>query len=186
MKHIIAVVGRSGSGKSTLEQNLYERFAPFYRKAVSCTTRDMRPGEKEGIDYYFYDRKSFAELSLIEDTEFAGNKYGLSWGEYIKDHKPLLLVIEPHGLDQLRKFVSEPAHNSKLIIVKFDIPFDECLSNMINKRGDDPVKAHDRMKKDNIEELYKKYKFQTDIRITELTGDLVPRVHESIKSIINC
>lgn len=83
MKPIIVITGVSGSGKTTLSQ-----IFPVERRIVSYTTRNPRPGEIDGIDYYFVTKKQGEEIkksaNSFEDTSFAGNVYGVTMDEVIE------------------------------------------------------------------------------------------------------
>lgn len=77
---------------------------------VSHTTRGPRPGEEEGIAYYFISREEFKSLieqgAFIEHTEFNGNLYGTSWktvDEHTAKGSTVLLDIEMEGVKQLKK-----------------------------------------------------------------------------------
>src|ERR1041385_3770421 len=65
--NLYIVSAPSGSGKTTLLQHLLKSFKDL-RFSVSHTTRRPRPGEREGVDYFFIDRAAF--LSMIERGEF--------------------------------------------------------------------------------------------------------------------
>ena len=82
MKPIIVITGVSGSGKTTLSQ-----LFPVERRIVSYTTRNPRPGEIDGIDYYFVTTEQGEEIknseNSFEDTCFAGNVYGVTKDEVI-------------------------------------------------------------------------------------------------------
>jgi len=69
----------SGAGKSTISRALLERH-DHLAMSVSATTRQMRPGEVEGKDYYFVDQDRFEKMSANQEfLEFAtvfGNSYG--------------------------------------------------------------------------------------------------------------
>jgi guanylate kinase len=69
----------SGAGKTTLSRMLVAE-TPALKMSVSATTRPMRPGEVEGKDYYFVDRKRFDEMvangELLEWAPVFGNHYG--------------------------------------------------------------------------------------------------------------
>ena len=77
---------------------------------MSCTTRAPRPGETEGVDYYFVDRAEFEKMieagELLEHAEFAGNLYGTP-RQPLLDHLaagvPTLLEIELAGARQVRR-----------------------------------------------------------------------------------
>ena len=70
----------SGAGKTTITKRILEKHPAEVMFSVSCTTRAMRPGERDGVDYYFLDREKFEELiangRLIEFEEIFGNYYG--------------------------------------------------------------------------------------------------------------
>src|SRR4051812_47956184 len=58
--NLIVVTGPSGVGKGTVVQKLLEQ-VPYLAKSVSVTTRAQRPGEQEGVDYFFRTVEEFAE-----------------------------------------------------------------------------------------------------------------------------
>jgi guanylate kinase len=68
---VFVITGQSGAGKGTLIQQLLRRF-PQLELAVSATTREQRPGEQEGVHYYF-----------ISPAEFDGR---LERGEFLEHH----------------------------------------------------------------------------------------------------
>ena len=74
---IFLIAGPSGSGKTTLTQALVRRITGL-TKAITVTTRQMRPGEVTGIDYHFVSTEEFREMQqggeLIE-SDFIYNEY---------------------------------------------------------------------------------------------------------------
>lgn len=76
---LIAVSGPSGSGKTTIARTLLRDISSL-RFSVSATTRPMRGGEREGVDYYYLDREEFrrrvAAGEFVEWEEVYGNLYG--------------------------------------------------------------------------------------------------------------
>jgi guanylate kinase len=73
---VLVVTGTSGAGKGTLEKMLLERM-PEVELAVSATTRDQRPGEQNGREYWFITPEKFERL--VEDGEFL-EYVDLPWG----------------------------------------------------------------------------------------------------------
>lgn len=69
----------SGAGKSTLARKLMQ-WDPTLRFSISATTRQPRPGEQDGREYYFHDRAAFETLvqagEMLEHAEVFGNFYG--------------------------------------------------------------------------------------------------------------
>jgi guanylate kinase len=106
---LTVITGPSGVGKGTLVSRLLERH-PGIWLSVSATTRAPRPGEQEGIQYFFLERPDFEQLAagggLLEWAEFAGNLYGTPRGA-VEDRlavgRPVLLEIELEGARQVRQ-----------------------------------------------------------------------------------
>jgi guanylate kinase len=105
--------GPSGVGKGTVVRAL-RALAPRVWVSVSCTTRAPRPGETEGVEYYFVTREQFAEFvdagELLEHAEFAGNCYGTPRRavlEHLAEGVPTLLEIELEGARQVRRSMPE-------------------------------------------------------------------------------
>lgn len=109
MTRLTVLSGPSGVGKGTVVAAL-RRLEPRIWVSVSCTTRAPRPGETEGVQYYFVGRERFAEMAaageLLEHAEFAGNRYGTPRAAVL-DHLaagvPTLLEIELEGARQVRR-----------------------------------------------------------------------------------
>ena len=76
---VFVVTGPSGAGKGTLVRALLGRF-PELELAVSATTREQRPGERDGVEYWFLTDDEFvakiAGGEFLEHVEFAGHRYG--------------------------------------------------------------------------------------------------------------
>lgn len=106
MKHkgiLIVVSGFSGVGKGTLMKQLVH-FYDNYALSVSMTTRQPRPGESEGKEYFFVSREEFEkqirENGLVEYASYCGNYYGTP-KEYVEKQlnkgKDVILEIEIQG-----------------------------------------------------------------------------------------
>ena len=100
---LIVVSGPSGVGKSTVLKRVMER-TPNLHFSVSATTRPMRPGEVDGLNYYFVSRARFEELiandALLEYAEYVGNYYGTPEApldEALAEGRDILLDIEVQG-----------------------------------------------------------------------------------------
>jgi len=109
-KGILYVISApSGAGKSTLCRELLDIF-PELRHSVSFTTRNPRPGEVDGRDYFFVSREEFqrmvAEDGFAEWAEVHGNLYGtaLKTLRHCRDAGiDLLLDIDCQGAAQLKE-----------------------------------------------------------------------------------
>jgi guanylate kinase len=76
---VIVVTGPSGAGKGTLIRELLNR-VPELESTVSATTRDRRPGEEDGRDYWFLTPEEFVARieagEFLEEVVFSGHRYG--------------------------------------------------------------------------------------------------------------
>ncbi|MCD8130649.1 MAG: guanylate kinase [Lachnospiraceae bacterium] len=107
---LIVVSGFAGTGKGTIMKRLLQRYADNYALSVSMTTRAPRPGEQEGVEYFFTDRRAFEEKiadgGLIEYASYCGNYYGTP-REYVERQmeagKDVILEIEVQGALQVKK-----------------------------------------------------------------------------------
>jgi len=182
---LIMIIGPSGSGKSTLEKNLLEHYSNHYQKIVSHTTRSMREGEENGVDYYFIDRKTFEKMEkekkFAEVVEFNNNKYGCSIEELMNKSKNILLVVEPNGMTQIINKVNSNERlkrKYKPVIVYMDIDKNQLLENM-KKRGDSPENIDKRLN-DGIAESFKEKNILPDIIVRRLYSSLHKDVHNQL------
>jgi guanylate kinase len=82
---------------------------PNGTKVISCTTREKRPGEQDGVNYYFFSRKDFnARKRLGEFAEYKPNVYGNMYGTRKEDiaaackmYSPVFLVVDIQGAETL-------------------------------------------------------------------------------------
>ncbi len=174
--------GPSGVGKGTIREELMkdETLKLFY--SVSMTTRNMRPGEVDGREYYFVSREEFdrnIEIgNLLEWAEFVGNRYGTPKDkvEMMRNEgKNVLLEIEVKGTSQ----VLEKVDGDDVISIYIAPPSLEELENRIRGRStetDDVIKAR-------LEKAKQELKYQSQYKYTVVNDDLLTAV-EDIKKII--
>lgn len=110
---LTVLTGPSGVGKGTLVQLLRQRHPQLWL-SVSATTRPPRPGEQEGVHYFFHSPATFEALveggGLLEWARFAGNGYGTPRAaveERLARGIPVLLEIELEGARQVRRHCPE-------------------------------------------------------------------------------
>jgi len=120
-KPLIVISAPSGAGKTTITKRILAAHPGELMFSVSATTRAMRPGEREGVDYFFLTREKFEELiragGLIEYEEIFGNYYGTPTEEIERAkrmNKSLLFDIDVKGGISIRtKYPTE----SQLIFI---------------------------------------------------------------------
>lgn len=108
-KYLVVVSGPSGSGKDTVVKRLVE-LHPEIEVSVSATTRPMRPGEAEGINYYYLTKDEFerriAAGEILEYAQYCGHYYGTPRSEVDKRlaaGKTVILVIEVVGAGNIKR-----------------------------------------------------------------------------------
>jgi guanylate kinase len=107
---LVVVSGFSGAGKGTLMEALMERHGEHYALSVSATTRSPRPGEKDGISYFFVSKEKFEDMiakdELVEYACYVGNYYGTPRA-YVEEQlslgKNVILEIEIQGALKIRE-----------------------------------------------------------------------------------
>lgn len=110
---LVIFSGPSGVGKTTITRAVIERLDRA-ELSVSATTRPQRPGETEGVDYFFVDRDEFermeADDAMLESAEVFGNKYGtpLAWvQERLAAGRIVVLEIDVQGARQVKERIPE-------------------------------------------------------------------------------
>ena len=118
---LIVFSAPSGTGKSTIAKMVLERL-PNIQFSVSATTRKKRPGEQEGVSYYFLDKEDFEEMirsgGFIEHEFFFGNHYGTlidKTDQIIETGTHILLDLDVKGALNLKRLFPD---NSLLLFFK--------------------------------------------------------------------
>ena len=132
---IITITGPSGSGKTVLSDLLRNH---GLEPLISTTTRSPRKGEIDGKDYNFITREQFfndlKNEKFIENVDYNGVLYGVSVFEAERAfslNKPAVLVAEPHGVEQIKKFAEQREWHVLRIFV--DNPENVLLGRLLNR-----------------------------------------------------
>lgn len=107
---LIVFSGPSGVGKGTVRQAIFEQENRDFEYSVSMTTRKQRPGEIDGVDYFFRTKEEFEEMirrgEMLEYAEYVGNYYGTPLkyvNETLDKGKDVFLEIEVQGALQVKE-----------------------------------------------------------------------------------
>ncbi len=120
-KNVVVIAGPSGSGKNAIIEEILVRY-PRCVRAVTATTRALRPGEQNGIDYYFFTKEKFvAEMTAgnIPEHRFVpslGTYYGFylpDLEEKIKTHTVVFAQVDVQALP----FVKERYNATTIFIM---------------------------------------------------------------------
>ena len=135
-KKVLVVVGPSGVGKDTVMQKILEKYPNYFKKGTTHTTRNIRPGEKDGVNYYFVSKEEFLQLEkenkLVENNLYNNNYYGLSKMELEKAEKLdkiMYVIIDINGANSVYK-LKIPA-----IYIAIIPPSEEELEKRLKGRG---------------------------------------------------
>jgi guanylate kinase len=141
---LVLVSAPSGGGKTTLCQQLLAT-RPDMTRAITCTTRAPRAGEKDQVDYYFLDAESFLKRlqagNFLEHATVYGYSYGTLKSEVLnklRQGKDVLLSVDVQGAATIRERAQEdPELKRALISVFLTPPSLTVLEARLRKRGTD-------------------------------------------------
>ena len=141
---LVVISAPSGGGKTTLVKQLL-KVNPWMTRAITCTTRAPRPGEKDGVDYYFLDATSFLKRvqagNFLEHATVFGNSYGTLKAEVLgklRQGKDVLLNVDVQGAATIRvEAETDPELKRSLVEVFLTPPSLEILEARLKKRGTD-------------------------------------------------
>lgn len=152
---MIVLFGASASGKTEVAKMLEAKYN--IKKVVTCTTREKRLNEKDGVDYYFLTEEEIKEeyknKKLIEMTLYNGNYYGTRFSE-IQDNK--VLILDPKGVSSFSKL-----KNDHIVIFYLQASPITRFNRMLI-RQDSIEAAHSRIDNDSVifdENILPKYDY---------------------------
>jgi guanylate kinase len=147
---LLILCGPSGSGKTTIKEDLVK--AGLVYPLITTTTRSPRPGEVDGVHYFFrpfkdevnsidraiaisrINKSNFIEHSIIDDKG-SPNFYGLSKSEFNRCfdlHRNFVVVTDIHGVMSIKMKATFPT-----LSVFIDVPYEELVERITSTREED-------------------------------------------------
>lgn len=179
---LIVLSGPSGVGKGTVRAAIFKNNIYNYVYSVSATTRNMRPGEVDGVDYHFTSREEFEQLieddTLLEYAEYVGNYYGtpIHWIEdNLSKGNDVFLEIEVQGALKVRERMPDG------IFIFLAPPNLNELESRITARGTDAQEIiYERMQKAREEiDMMKHYDY---VVVNDKVENAVNKINGIIQS----
>src|SRR5215470_9662682 len=122
---LILISAPSGGGKTTVCQQLLDA-RPGMTRAVTCTTRAPREGERDGVDYYFFNAESFLKRvqagNFLEHATVYGNSYGTLKSEVLgrmRQGQDVLLNVDVQGAATIREKAQQDQELGRALISVF-------------------------------------------------------------------
>lgn len=138
---MLILVGASASGKTATALNLQKRYGLI--KAVTTTTRQMRDGENNGVDYFFVSKEEFEKRlndnKFVEHSIYNNNYYGCG-KDQVSDNK--VIVLDPNGVKSFQNL-----HDKRVISILL-ICNAETRKQRMQLRGDQSGKIIERLTND--------------------------------------
>ena len=131
---LVVISGPSGAGKGTIYQKVIERTG--MKRSVSVTTRKPRPGEVEGVNYFFRTEEEYQRMiaagEFLETAEVYSNYYGTPKApvfENLENGYDVLFEVDVHGARSIKKKYPEA------VAIFVMTPSFEILEERLRARG---------------------------------------------------
>ncbi len=184
---LFIIAGPSGVGKGTVISHL-KKLHPEWIYPISATTRDPRPGEKDGETYHFISRKEFEkmieekdllEYAIVHQEEYYGTiKAPII--EALKQGRIIIREVDMQGLESIQKVI--PKNN--LVSIFLTVPNKKDLIDRIQKRGKLPEEEIKR-RMESAEREFEIGGEISDYQIPSLNNQISKCVHDVEKVILD-
>ncbi len=175
---MIILVGASATGKSVIAKQLFDKYN--IKKVITYTTRPMRDGEINDVDYHFIDKEDFINKMdnnyFIETAMYNNNYYGTAYEDISRDK---VLIVEPNGANVYYEKLKD-----KVIIFYLQASESERKKRM-EIRGDSIDNINKRLKSDVEYFDFNKFKhidlvINTENKSIENISDIIMEYYRKI------
>lgn len=177
---LIILTGKTASGKDTILAKLCQKY-PYLRKIVTTTSRKMREGEQDGVDYHFISEKEFGEKidrnEFVEYVEYGGNRYGTEKKEFDASlDQNSIWKIDPSMAGKVRDVIKD-----KKLLVIYITTSEDVILQRLRGRNLPEEEIESRMADD--EAFFQEFKNKYDYIIENAPGNLNETVEQIAKII---
>lgn len=180
---LILIVAPSGSGKGVLVEHI-KKALPDYHYPVTSTTRAMRPGEKEGVNYHFLTRDEFERKvkdgEFLEWAEYGGNLYGTPKKEILdalSEGRTVIREVEFQGATSIMALIPK----RQLTVIYIDSGEWRDLEKRILRRA--PMSASELAERRVLFQKEREFKQYANYCILNLDG-MLEDAEKELESII--
>lgn len=175
MNTILTLTGPSCSGKSRLADQLINM--EIVTRVQACTTRPLRAGEVEGVDYFFLSREEYEKMrangEFFEDVQANGVDYGITKEEIslkLQHNYPPLIIANMIGLNQINKSSSELGyrHVSVFMSTNNKVTLVNRWLNRFKQNPESQKEIAERLFKTITEEINWDSEFPFDLRLYDV------------------
>jgi len=156
-KVIYVLIGPSGAGKSTIGSAISSYYA--MPELISHTTRHRRAKESDTA-YYFCDDYAFDRYQYVEQTTYAGYRYGLSVNElnkHLSNNNEMYVIMDKRGAQVLVEYVQDHLRSVHVCVISIGVSLDSAIQRMI-LRGDSNERIISRLSHYIEHKEYENYK----------------------------
>lgn len=177
---LIILTGKTASGKDTILAKLCQKY-PDLRKITTTTSRKMREGEQNGVDYHFLSEKEFREKinkgDFFEFVEYGGNFYGTEKKELDTSlDKNALWKIDPSMAGKVRDVIKD----KKVLVIYITTSEDVILQRL---RGRHLTEEEIEARLADDEAFFQEFKDKYDYILENVPGNLSETVEQIAKII---
>lgn len=188
-KLLVILTGKTAAGKDSVMAKILP-LLPDFKRVITTTSRKIRDGEQNGVDYNFISEPDFRQKiqnsDFIEYVEYAGNLYGTEKNQILDNlGSSLIWRIDPSRAGQIKEFIKgafkeEVAKDLlRRVLVIYLTTDDEVILQRLKKRGLSQEEIDKRMQEDTI--FWQKFKTNYDHVVENIPGKL----SETVDAVVN-